>query len=228
MATDATGTPTSLGIPRFDVANDAPSGLGFNAAMSEIDTLLSDRIVDPGGNENDVLTKIGGAWAAQPPSGGGAASVTPVTLTNPQVSANGGNSFFTVLGMTDWDAGHWEFLKDVDGKVYGNVLIPANVTAATLRLVIAANATSGITRINIATASVASGASFNPGALTDATAQDITVPATAYFRKDVTFALSGLTGGNLLILEILHNGAHANDTLAASTLLLGAWLEPTA
>lgn len=40
MATDATGTPTALGIPRYDVANDAASGLGFNAAMQEIDNLL--------------------------------------------------------------------------------------------------------------------------------------------------------------------------------------------
>lgn len=42
MATDATGTPTSLGIPRYDVTNDAPSGLGFNAAMQSIDDLISD------------------------------------------------------------------------------------------------------------------------------------------------------------------------------------------
>ena len=40
MAVDATGTPTPLGIPKFDVANDAPSGLGFNAAMDSIDALL--------------------------------------------------------------------------------------------------------------------------------------------------------------------------------------------
>lgn len=40
MATDATGTPTPKGIPKYDTANDAPSGLGFNAAMDAIDTLL--------------------------------------------------------------------------------------------------------------------------------------------------------------------------------------------
>lgn len=40
MATDATGTPTSKGIPKYDTANDAPSGLGFNAAMDAIDSLL--------------------------------------------------------------------------------------------------------------------------------------------------------------------------------------------
>lgn len=40
MATDATGSPTPKGIPKYDTANDAPSGLGFNAAMDAIDSLL--------------------------------------------------------------------------------------------------------------------------------------------------------------------------------------------
>lgn len=40
MATDATGTPTSLGIPKFNVNADAPSGLGGNAQMDSIDALI--------------------------------------------------------------------------------------------------------------------------------------------------------------------------------------------
>lgn len=41
MAQDATGTPTSKGIPKYNTAVDAPSGKGFNAAMDAIDTLLT-------------------------------------------------------------------------------------------------------------------------------------------------------------------------------------------
>jgi hypothetical protein len=41
MATDATGAPTSLGIPKFDVNADAPSGLGGNAQMDYIDALIN-------------------------------------------------------------------------------------------------------------------------------------------------------------------------------------------
>lgn len=41
MATDATGTPTPLGIPKINPAVDAPTGNGFNAAMDAIDTLIS-------------------------------------------------------------------------------------------------------------------------------------------------------------------------------------------
>lgn len=40
MATDATGTPTSLGIPTFTTAGDAPTGRGVNAMMAAIDDLL--------------------------------------------------------------------------------------------------------------------------------------------------------------------------------------------
>jgi hypothetical protein len=158
----------------------------------------------------------------------GTASVTPIKLTTPQVSvtANAGNSFWTVTGLTDWDFGHWEFLKDVDGKIYGQVLVPDGVTAATIRLAIAANATSGVTRLGIGSLTAADGETINPAALIDATKQDITVPGTAYLRKDVTFSLTGLAGKDLLILEIFHEGSHANDTLAVNTILLGAWLEP--
>lgn len=48
MPTDATGTPTDLGIPTFNVDVDAPSGLGFNAAMAVIDGLLQDRVTVAG------------------------------------------------------------------------------------------------------------------------------------------------------------------------------------
>lgn len=44
MATDATGTPTSLGIRKYNPDADAPSGLGFNGAMDDIDALLVGRV----------------------------------------------------------------------------------------------------------------------------------------------------------------------------------------
>jgi hypothetical protein len=49
MATDATGAPTPLGIPKFNTSADAPSGLGSNAQMDAIDTLLAARVVKPSG-----------------------------------------------------------------------------------------------------------------------------------------------------------------------------------
>lgn len=50
MATDATGTPTSPdSIPTYNTSVDAPSGLGFNAAMAAIQTALSARVSKPTG-----------------------------------------------------------------------------------------------------------------------------------------------------------------------------------
>lgn len=49
MATDATGAPTPLGIPKYNPSVDAPSGLGFNAAMDAIDTLVANRAEKPAG-----------------------------------------------------------------------------------------------------------------------------------------------------------------------------------
>ena len=49
MPTDLTGTPTSLGIGTYNVDADAPSGLGFNAAMAQIDALIASRLTTPAG-----------------------------------------------------------------------------------------------------------------------------------------------------------------------------------
>lgn len=44
MAQDATGTPTALGIPKYNTAADSPSGKGFNAAMDAIDAIIQAQI----------------------------------------------------------------------------------------------------------------------------------------------------------------------------------------
>ena len=58
MATDATGAPTTLGIPKFNTSADAPSGLGSNAQMDAIDALLAARVVKPAG----IVTGESSVW----------------------------------------------------------------------------------------------------------------------------------------------------------------------
>lgn len=66
MATDATGTPTSLGIPKYNTAVDPPSGKGFNAAMDAIDALINARVSAPGSpSTNGALIWNGSAWVTQ-------------------------------------------------------------------------------------------------------------------------------------------------------------------
>jgi hypothetical protein len=153
----------------------------------------------------------------------------PLDLRNPQVSANGGNSFWTVGGLTAWDAGHWEFAKSVQGNIFGVALIPHNLAVtpnASIIVSLAANATTGVAVVQASTSPVANAASFNPASLTAESAQNITMPATAYLRKDVTFTLTNAPAAdNILIVEILHNGTNGSETLAANLLLFEAVIQ---
>ena len=153
----------------------------------------------------------------------------PIDLRNPQVSANAGNSFWTLAGLTAWDAGHWEFVKSVQGNIFGLVQIPHTIgatPAAKIILSLAANATTGVAVVQVASAAVANGATYNPASLTAETAQNVTVPGTAYFRKDVTFTLTNApVADQQLIVEILHNGTNGSETLAVNLLLLEAVLQ---
>lgn len=154
---------------------------------------------------------------------------TPVALQVPRLTSLQGNAFYSVVALTAYDAGHWEFVKDVDGKIYGQVNVPNGYSSGgALKLQIAANATSGVTTLSVATKAVADAESLNPGSLTDETDQDITVPGTAYLRKEVSFTLTEtLAANDLLICEFFHVGTATNDTLAVNTLFFGAWLEVT-
>lgn len=151
----------------------------------------------------------------------------PIDLRNPRVSSLQGNVFFTVLALTNYDAGHWEFVKDVDGKAYGVVPVPGDLNAtpaAAIVLTTAYNATTGVSRWSVKSKDPADAETLD-ATFTSETAQDITVPGTAYLRKDVTFTLTNPPAANdLLLVEIFHEGAHANDTVAVNSLLMGAYL----
>jgi hypothetical protein len=63
LPTDLTGTPTSLGIGTYNVDADAPSGLGFNAAMAQIDALIASRIGTPAGiTTGEIPVWNGSTW----------------------------------------------------------------------------------------------------------------------------------------------------------------------
>jgi len=164
--------------------------------------------------------------------GGGATDTTqrfPIQLKNPQVSSLAGNSFWTVTALTAYDLGHWEFIKDVDGIATGTVNIPnslCSTPAAKIILQVLANATTGVTSLQVSTGAIADGESMNPSSLTAETIQDITVPGTAYLRKEVSFTLTNVpVAKDMLIVEVLHDGDKAADTLAVNTLIESAQLE---
>lgn len=152
---------------------------------------------------------------------------TPIALQIPRLTSLAGNAFYTAIALTAYDAGHWQFVKDVDGKLYGQVMIPpAYSSGGAIKLEIGANATTGVTTLSVATKAIADAESLNPASFTDEADQDITVPGTAYLRKEVSFTLTEtIAASDLLLVEIFHVGTAVNDTLAVNTLLFGAWLE---
>jgi hypothetical protein len=230
MSANATGTPTTnFSIPKFNTADDAPNGIGVNEMMDAIDAALDSvrdgAIVIVGTPTINQFAQFNGTnWVPVTLTTNRTVRV-PINLTHPE----DGNSFWTVIAGTDWDMGAWQFTKDVDGFIWGHVLVPSNLAGspnAKIKLEIAANATSGVTRLYVGSKDVADGETLNPATLTDETAQDITVPGTAYFRKTVSFTLTNApSASDILTVMVAHAGAHANDTLNANTILLGAWLE---
>lgn len=146
----------------------------------------------------------------------------PVALVAPDAT---GNAYPALYAGTTNRQVVPAFVKDVDGSWFGHVRVPQNyVSTAKIIVAIFANATTGVSRLTMSTVKAADGATYN-GSFTAETAQDITVPATAYLRKDVTFPASGslataLVVGDDLLIKLDHNGTHANDTVAVDTLVM--------
>jgi alcohol dehydrogenase YqhD (iron-dependent ADH family) len=115
------------------------------------------------------------------------------------------------------------FTKDVDGFWWGILRVPQDYASTPkIILAIAANATTGVTSLIVSTKIIANAASYDQ-ALTAETVQDITVPATAWVRDDVTFTLSTTpAAGSDMVFNIEHNGSRTQDTLAVDTLLFNA------
>ena len=164
--------------------------------------------------------------------GGGASDTTqrfPIHLITPQQSADVGNVFPTVLNLTNFDdMPAWAFDEDVEGELIGFVNTPESLCgtpAAKIELQIAANATSGVTSLGVSTAAVADGESLD-ASFTAETIQDVTVPGTAYLRKEVEFDLTAdPAAGDHLWVRIIHDGDKSEDTLAVDTLLVAAQLQ---
>ena len=103
----------------------------------------------------------------------------------------------------------------------------AGTVAPAIVLSIGANATSGVTALNVSTKAVAPDAESIDVTLTTDTEQNITVPGTARLTKAVTFTvgdLANIVANDILVVGVRHDGIVAADTLAVDTELYEAWL----
>jgi hypothetical protein len=154
----------------------------------------------------------------------------PVELRNPQ-QVNGG-VYPNIVAMTAYERWWWEF-ANADCKIWGQFAVPPNSTPVLANqqiiLDLACALTTGNARFNVKTLKVADGGSTNPAALNAVTSQDVIIPSTANLKKRVTFAVSAESwaAGDTVIVEVMREGAHANDTLAGVCGLLGIYARLT-
>jgi hypothetical protein len=135
LATDATGTPTAKGIRKYNPDADAPSGVGFNGAMDDIDALLdkAQYSTDTKGT-NKVAVWNGSAWVYSQVS---TAMVADAPAARRFLASDDSNH-------PAWAAGGWHVIQDT--------LSPSNTGTGTLYTwtnSVLTGVTAAINRINI-------------------------------------------------------------------------------
>lgn len=149
----------------------------------------------------------------------------PVDLRNPTKSAG-----FLPIVFAGVTVGTWFYIKDVEARIAGLVNIPTSFSEVAIKLAFrsAVDSTSGDVRFEVATLALGSGDDPD-GALTSEAAQTIAVDDNITIARFPTSGglSSSPAAGDILIVDLFHDGDHAADTLAENLLLLSAWLEVT-
>ena len=130
-----------------------------------------------------------------------------------------GNSFYSVLPLTNYFNAHWELVFNTTTYFNCQVFIPTAQTGATLVLDIAANdGTAGHTASFQTCDGVINSGTINTGSLTCAGAQTFTTTSTAYNRVTLTFNVqSTLSNNSILVVKI---GVSPTGTAPTANLIV--------
>jgi hypothetical protein len=130
-----------------------------------------------------------------------------------------GNSFYTVASLTNWFAGHWEFVFNTTTYINCEVFIPTAASGATLVLDIFTNdATAGHAALFQTCDTQITTGTLQVGSLTCASAQTYTTTSTAYQRVTLTFNVqSTLVNNGMLVVKI---GTSPTGTAPAANMLV--------
>lgn len=150
--------------------------------------------------------------------------MVPVFLDTADAVGNGFAQLSGNLGFTPANSGRHVFPAFVTGQSgtwEGVVRVPDNyVGSPEIVLSWVANVSSGAIRCRVSTFAVSDGALYD-GTYVDEAYVNMTVPGTANFRKDITFALSTTpAAGDDLFVKVERNGNDAGDTVAVDVAVV--------
>lgn len=146
------------------------------------------------------------------------------------VTAQGdGNAFPVRLNGQEYHA----MSATADSSWYFRGLVPDDYgSAPNIEIVVLANATANVHRLNIEISATADGEAGAGASLTALTFQGVTVPGTAYLEDRVTFDASSVTfaAGDRIQGRVLRDGdgSGGTDSLTVPTLLSEVWFSYTA
>jgi hypothetical protein len=206
---DATGVSPGL-VQFFNGAGTFSVGLSVNNPAANYTINLPDVIAANPGDTFSVDTIVGPVvqlkWVAGGGGGGSGSTIFPFDQCSPAQVVNQGNSFWSVANLTNWDAGHWEFVLNTAADLYCSIRLPDTVTTTTAHVILemAANdATAGHTDAIQTCDNIITTGTIDVGALTCAANQDFTTTATAYQRVTLTYVVqASVAAGNILVVKI--------------------------
>ena len=148
----------------------------------------------------------------------------PIDWRNPNSVALAGNTWPTVQVLSSQELWMWQFRQDVNGALYGVVRIPNSAVVVAPKVYLELGATAaGTTRMHVRATAVSDGETLDFASQDQTVIADV-VLAAGRVRKSQVYTLTGIAPGDLVLVSLLHEGTHANDTLAVPTELYGGYL----
>lgn len=139
-------------------------------------------------------------WVAAGGGGGGGGNPTLDNCAPDQT----GNSFYSLVSLTNYFYGHWEYIAGQASYINCTVFVPTAMAGATIVLDISANdGTAGHTANFQTCDQVINAGTINIGSLSCAANQTFTTTSTAYNRASLTFNIqSTLADNSILVIKI--------------------------
>jgi hypothetical protein len=212
------GTQVKFKLPLNTVRFLAPLTVGTSFYLVPPPTTgLAGQLIAELGQTTDGNGDIRVATQWQDPvtPGSGGANKTAFDQCSPGESSNAGNSFWSVVGFTNWDAGHWEFVLNTNADIYCSIRVPSNLTATPAQIIIdlaSADNVAGHTATFETCDALTTTRNPQVGSLTCAATQNYSSTTTAYAVTELAFNVqSSPTVDQILVVQIHQASGGANS-----------------